>query len=152
MARRSGDKTMRVTQDVVMDLLPVYLAGEASPDTRELIEEFMRQDPDVASVVEAQKRELGSQQELLKSDCALSADHELRTLAQTRLLMQRLKWLMALALMLTAFPFSFLSDEHHLIFIIVRDQPLLAIIAWLGAIVLWILYFVARRRLRISGI
>jgi len=143
---------MRVTQDVVMDLLPVYLAGEASPDTRELIEEFMRQDPDVASVVEAQKRELGSQQELLKSDCALSADHELRTLAQTRLLMQRLKWLMALALMLTAFPFSFLSDEHHLIFIIVRDQPLLAIIAWLGAIVLWILYFVARRRLRISGI
>jgi len=28
---------MNVTQNVVMDLLPVYLSGEASPDTKELV-------------------------------------------------------------------------------------------------------------------
>ncbi|MFZ1084589.1 MAG: hypothetical protein WAN35_06470 [Terracidiphilus sp.] len=143
---------MRITQDVVMDLVPLYLSGEASPDTNELIEEFMRQDPVVASAVEAQKREIGSQPALLQCVCAPSADHELRTLTQTRLLMQRQKWLMTLALMLTAFPFSFVSDEHHLIFMVVRDQPLLAIIAWLGAVIFWILYFAARRRLRIAGL
>ena len=36
---------MKITQNVVMDLLPVYLSGEASPDTKDLIEEFLRQDP-----------------------------------------------------------------------------------------------------------
>ena len=143
---------MRVTQNVVMDLLPVYLAGEASPDTIELVEEFMRQDPEVASAVEAQKREFGSQQELLKSSCAPSADHELRTLAQTKLLMERQKWLMAMALMVTAFPFSFVYGDRHLIFMIVRDQPLLAVATWLGAAILWVLYFVARRRLRMAGL
>ncbi|MGA3134362.1 MAG: hypothetical protein ABSC88_00045 [Terracidiphilus sp.] len=143
---------MRVTQKVVMDLLPVYLAGEASPDTMELVEEFMRQDPEVASAVEAQKREFSSQRELLKSAYAPSADHELRTLAQTRLLIERQKWLMAMALMLTAFPFSFVYGDHHLIFVIVRDQPMLAVATWLGAAILWVLYFVARRRLRMAGL
>jgi hypothetical protein len=152
MARGSGDKTMRITQSVVMDLLPVYLAGEASPDTIELVEEFMRQDPEVAGAVEAQKREFGSQQELLKTTYAPSADHELRTLAQTRLLMERQKWLMATALMLTAFPFSFACDDRHLLFMIVRDQPMLAVATWLGAAILWTLYFVARRRLRMAGL
>jgi anti-sigma factor RsiW len=135
-----------------MDLLPIYLAGEASQDTKELVEEFMRQDPEVASAVEAQKRELGSQRELLQSACAPSADHELRTLAQTRLLMERQKWLMALALMLTAFPFSFVFSDRHLIFMIVRDQPELAVASWLGAAILWVLYFIARRRLRVAGL
>jgi len=35
---------MNVTREVILDLLPVYLAGEASPDTRALIEEFVEQD------------------------------------------------------------------------------------------------------------
>jgi anti-sigma factor RsiW len=152
MARRPGDEKMKLTQNVIMDLLPVYLAGEASADTNELVEEFMRQDPEVARAIESQRRDFGAQQELLKTVCAPSADHELRTLAQTRLRMERQKWLMALALMLTAFPFSFVFGDHRLIFLIVRDQPELAAASWLGAAILWVLYFVARRRLRVTGL
>ena len=37
---------MNITKDVVMDLLPLYLSDEASPDTKELIEEFERQNPE----------------------------------------------------------------------------------------------------------
>jgi hypothetical protein len=143
---------MKITQNVIMDLLPVYHSGEASPDTRNLIEEFLRQNPGFSSVVESQKREFDGQHELLESVDAPSADHELRTLARTRWLMERQKWQMALALMLTGFPFSFFVSSGHLTFIIVRDQPMLAVAAWFGAAILWILYFLTRRRLRATGL
>ncbi len=143
---------MKITRNVVMDLLPVYLTGEASSDTKDLIEEFLRQDSEFANLVEEQKREFGRQQALLEPAGAPSADHELRTLAQTRSLMERQKWSMALALMLTAFPLSFVFSGGHLTFLIVRDQPLLAAASWLGAAILWIQYFLRRRRLRIVGL
>ena len=43
---------MNVTPNVVKDLLTVYLAGEAHADTRELVEEWLRNNPDVAQQVE----------------------------------------------------------------------------------------------------
>jgi hypothetical protein len=143
---------MKITKNVVMDLLPVYLSGEASPDTKDLIGEFLRQDPELAIVVEAQKREFDRQQELLEPGGAPSADHELRTLARTRSLMERQKWLMALALMLTALPFSCAFDGGRLTFMIVRDQPWLAVFSWFGAVIFWIQYFIIRRRLRGAGL
>jgi hypothetical protein len=143
---------MKITQNVVMDLLPLYLSGEASPDTKELIGEFQRQNPEFAKVVEAHQREFGRQRDLLEPAGAPSADHELRTLAQTRSLMERQKWSMAVALMLTAFPFSFVFSGSHLTFVLVRDQPMLAALSWCGAAILWIHYFITRRRLRTAGL
>ncbi|MGB9074533.1 MAG: hypothetical protein WCC22_17990 [Terriglobales bacterium] len=143
---------MKITQNVVMDLLPVYLSGEASPDTKDLIEEFLREDPEFAVVVETHKQEFSRQQRLLEPVPEPSPDHELRTLAQTRSLMERQKWSMALALMLTAFPFSFVFSGGHVTFMLVRDQPLLAAVSWCGAAILWIQYFIARRRLRMAGL
>ena len=39
---------MNVTTDVIHDLLPLYLAGEASADSSALIEEYLRVHPDEA--------------------------------------------------------------------------------------------------------
>ncbi len=39
---------MKVTRDVVKDLLAVYAAGEASADTGALVEEWLRSDPELA--------------------------------------------------------------------------------------------------------
>jgi anti-sigma factor RsiW len=47
---------MNVTPNVVKDLLTVYLAGEAHADTRELVEEWLRDNPDVARQVERARR------------------------------------------------------------------------------------------------
>jgi anti-sigma factor RsiW len=43
---------MNVTPNVVKDLLTVYLAGEAHPDTRAFVEEWLRTDPGLAREVE----------------------------------------------------------------------------------------------------
>ncbi len=45
---------MKVTRDVVLDLLPLYLADEASSDTRALVESFLETDPELASIVQQQ--------------------------------------------------------------------------------------------------
>jgi hypothetical protein len=41
---------MNVTRDVVTDLLPLYFSGEAREDTRRLVEDFFREDPDFERV------------------------------------------------------------------------------------------------------
>ena len=61
---------MKVTQNVIHDLLPVYLAGEASADTAVLVEEFLRLDPDLARTVVAETLENGSSPPLVR-DTAL---------------------------------------------------------------------------------
>ena len=42
---------MNVTREVILDLIPLYLAGDASPATRALIDEYLRQDPELAERV-----------------------------------------------------------------------------------------------------
>ena len=41
---------MEITRNVILDLLPLYLADEASADTRALVEEYLETDPELANV------------------------------------------------------------------------------------------------------
>ncbi len=43
---------MAVTRDVILDLLPLYLADEVSADTRSLVEKYLESDPELADVAE----------------------------------------------------------------------------------------------------
>ena len=40
---------MNITRNVILDLLPLYLAKEVSDDTRVLVEEYLESDPELAS-------------------------------------------------------------------------------------------------------
>jgi anti-sigma factor RsiW len=41
---------MKVTRDVILDLLPLYLAEEASADTEALVREYLEADPELAEI------------------------------------------------------------------------------------------------------
>ena len=41
---------MGVTRNVILDLLPLYLANEVSADTRALVEKYLETDPELATV------------------------------------------------------------------------------------------------------
>jgi predicted anti-sigma-YlaC factor YlaD len=43
---------MEITRNVILDLLPLYLAGEVSGETRALVEEFLEGDPEMVKIVE----------------------------------------------------------------------------------------------------
>jgi len=40
----------KITRNVILDLLPLYLAGEASQDTKVLVEEYLETDKDLAEM------------------------------------------------------------------------------------------------------
>ena len=71
---------MKVTRDVILDLWPVYEAGEASAETKALVEEYLQQDPEFARLV----RENGGTKALRPSPAALPRDAELETLVRTQ--------------------------------------------------------------------
>jgi hypothetical protein len=139
---------MKVTREVITDLLPVYLSKEASSDTRELVEEFFRQDPEFAALVNERKSE-----ELLGKlpVSALPEDHERQTLMKTKSMLKwRAHWL-GLAILFTLMPLSCVFSSKGLIWIMVRDAPYAANTYFILAVVSWFQYFRTRRKLRLSG-
>jgi hypothetical protein len=47
--------TEKIPQSVILDLLPLYLANEVSEETRNLIEEYLTHDPQLATLAEMAK-------------------------------------------------------------------------------------------------
>jgi len=43
---------MEITRNVIQDLLPLYLAGEASADTSALVEKYLETDPELAKMAQ----------------------------------------------------------------------------------------------------
>ncbi len=41
---------MEVTRNVILDLLPLFLAGEANPDTQALVKQYLETDPELAEM------------------------------------------------------------------------------------------------------
>ena len=139
---------MNVTQNVIHDLVPAYLAGEASADTVALVEEFLRLDPDLARTVEGLRAN-----PLPEAPMGLGPTREKETLDMTK---QLLRWrgiLMGLAIFLTMVPLSFGFDDGGIYWTFLRQAPPLAMaLVCLGAVGCWGGFLYVRRRLRVTGI
>lgn len=138
---------MNVTREIVKDLLPLYVSGEASPDSSRLVATYLRDDKELAALAEALKA--GTAATLTR---APAADAELRALDRTKALLSRRTWLLAFALFFTGLPFSFVADSSGLKFLLLRDAPAAGSASLAVAVALWIVYAVTVRRLRVSGL
>ena len=141
---------MNVTREVILDLFPVYLAGEASPATRALVEEYLKQDAELAQQLRAQYAD----NFLAAVPSALPPELELRSLRRTRKLMALQRWLMGFAIGLTllagSFEFSFEGAQFKEAHFVMQDYPI-QFGFFLGAgLVFWLAYFLVRRRLRVN--
>lgn len=140
---------MNVTRDVVTDLLPVYLSGEASPDTKALVEEFLQHDPELARIAREGQIEKGLGLPRGEGRC----DAELQALSRTRGLLRRRGWLLALAIFFTTLPLSFAwSSERGFVWTMWRDSPAVAATSLAVGVVSWIGYILTRRRLRTTAL
>ncbi len=45
-----------ITKNVIMDLLPLYLAGDVSEDTSALVKRFIESNPEMAEIVDQMKK------------------------------------------------------------------------------------------------
>jgi anti-sigma factor RsiW len=139
---------MMVTRDVVKDLLPVYLAGEASADTRRLVDDFLASDRTLADEVAAARRAELS----LPATAAPDQSAEKRTLDATRQWLKHRTSTLAVAIFFTLAPFTATFDGSGFRFVFLRDKPVIALAWWATAAVMWIAHVWIRRRMRVSGL
>lgn len=123
---------MNVTRDVITDLWPAYESGEASADTRALVEEFLQQDPEFARVL----RQSAGEDPLKSAVPPLSPDHEAKTLSRTKKALQGYNWLLFMAMLWSCFAFGrIVSDTSWDV------SPRNFIITAAIAVVFWIAFF-----------
>jgi len=97
----------RVTRDVITDLWPLYAAGEASADSRELIESFLRDDPEFSRTLHELERE-----RLPRPDVpVLAPNEELKTLARLRRRIRGPVPLLMFAMIFSCFAFGTLVSD-----------------------------------------
>jgi hypothetical protein len=136
---------LNVTRNVVADLWPVYESGEATADTRALVDEFLKTDPDFAATLRAA---VGAR----PPQVDLQPETKLAALKRTRDLVRGNGWLRGLrlfAIVMTIFSFvRVITDTSWDVsprrFI---AEAVMAVISWTAYVVLLNRY--RRRSLRV---
>jgi hypothetical protein len=138
---------MKVTRDVVTDLLPLYLAGDASEDTRALVETFFDQDPEFARLVK-QKSD-----QLLPVDIPVTVtkEAEMLTLERTKKLVKRRSMLLSFGILFSLLPLSFSSGPSGVHWLWASSPVGAAVVAILG-LLSWVGYFTTKHSLRATGL
>jgi anti-sigma factor RsiW len=139
---------MNLTREIVKDLLPLYVSGEASADSRALVESFLAKDPELARLADALRA--GDLPALPAPSTPIGSGRS--ALEQTKTLLRRRTRLMALALLFTGLPLSFAFDDTGFRFLLIRDAPIAASASLAVAAALWIAFAVTRKRLRVTGL
>jgi anti-sigma factor RsiW len=131
------------SRDVIRDLLPLYVAGEASADTRALVEAALAEDSALAREAEALRRS----DPLAGGTPHPPADHERRTLERVHGILRARGVLLGLAIFFTLMPFSFFFSEGRVQFLAMRDAPATSVTAVAAALACWMARAVLGRRL-----
>ena len=143
---------MNVTREIIIDLLPVYLSGEASTDTRALVESFLKQDPELAQRIRSQWVENMTN----AAPSSLPPELELKAFRRTRGLLGAQKWLLGFSFFFSAMLFSngFRIENGHIaeFQFLLRAYPVEFSICATLAAAFWISYFYFRHRLRTSAL
>lgn len=82
-----------IPRNIILDLLPVYIAGEASRETRELVEEFARGDAEIAGLIRAGTLDPG----VIPSRANVPEALEMKTMKRIRGSIRRQMWYVALS-------------------------------------------------------
>jgi hypothetical protein len=130
---------MNVTREVVTDLLPIYFSNEASADTKVLVEDYFRQDPDFERIARSASKPLDALR--AAAPIKASAKQEKRDLESILWGLRRRTWLFGVSLFLTLVPLSLDFTRGYIVSLTVRGNLWHAAFDWSMAAVLWFLYF-----------
>jgi hypothetical protein len=133
---------MTISRGIIDDLYPLYAAGEASADSRALIEEYLAGNPDAAA----------SLKEPVKlPPVEPPPDLEVRALKRTSRLLEEKSLLGAAALTLSYIPATAEFVQRDKPQLLYQDHPWLAMLIYLAAIGLWVRFFFVCRRVQAAG-
>ena len=76
---------MEISRNVILDLLPLYIADEASPETRALVDEYLEGDPELANIVQ----KLSNSEVLKDVPIPITKEHEMEAYEEAKLQQRR---------------------------------------------------------------
>ena len=142
---------MNLPREVLLDLLPLYLSGEASPATRELVARHLERDPELARLAGEQKDSLFARH----APPTPPPDSELGTLVRTRSLLARMRWLFGLGMGFTALSLglaiTFQGGRLTSVRLLLLDYPLPLGTLLVAGLCCFAGYLALRRRLRFTA-
>jgi len=138
---------MNITRDVVRDLLPLYASGEASADTRALVDFFLKADPGLATEVASMREDAP----LVAAAPVPPMAADRKALERTRHLLRQRTGFFAAAIFFTMLPLSVRGGDDGVRFIF-SSLPVLQASFLSSALVFWIMYAVTRHKMRVSGL
>jgi hypothetical protein len=131
---------MNLHEDVILDLLPVYYAGEASQASRDIVDAYFEAHPQFAKTVRA------AQMHVTHVPGNASANGGQVAIKRVK---AQLKWrsmLTAAAIFFSIAPFTFIFDSDHIVYFMWRDAPLTAAFYAGAAALAWLWLLLAARR------
>ena len=130
---------MNITRNVIKDLLTIYLAGEANADTRALVDEWLRTDPDLARQVEQARRTA------LPEVAVPPPTAEKRALDRTRRWWRGRSILLGVAIYVSTLPLTVTFNSSGFHGLLIEDWSERIVVLVIAA-ALWAVYFGRSRR------
>lgn len=131
---------MNLPEDVILDLLPVYFADEASPASRAIVDDYFEAHPQFAKTVRAAQMKVTHVPGPASANGAQVAINSVK---------RQLKWrsvLMGVAIFCSISPFTFIFGDQRVVYFMWRDAPLAAASYIAAAAFAWLLLWVSVRR------
>ena len=138
---------MNITRDVIIDLLPVYESGEASADTRAIVDDFLARDEEFARIVRA-ARQQSNRKPVVPSPA--ETEGERMAVNRTFKALRRKNLTLFWAIFCTMVPFTFGWSGSSVTFFMLRDQPASGALLFFAA-GLWWSYFRQSQAFRKAG-
>lgn len=141
---------MELSRDVILDLLPLYRANEASLASKNLVEAWLANHPD-----EAQRIEHSLALDLPTEAPDPRERLEMAALAKTKFYLKWRAFLFATAIFTTCLIFAFGDtsfDQVEGVHWLWQENPKIAIILGGVSAFLWLVYFRLSKRLKVTGL
>lgn len=106
---------MEIPRNVILDLLPLYIADEASPETRTMVEEYLETDPELAKIAE----KLSGAELPDEVPIPITKEHEMEAYQEAKL-QQRRYIITLIAVIAVIFLFMMAAALAGLIFLVPR--------------------------------
>ena len=131
---------MNITREVITDLLPGYFAKECSRESKLLVEEFFKANPEF----EHEANELRTPFPRIIPP-GLTKGDEMKSLGKTRRLLRMRSSILGSAILCSLAPFSFIYTQGKFYWIL-SESPTSAILYGIAGAALWVSYAVMKRK------
>ncbi|RLE27118.1 MAG: hypothetical protein DRJ61_17780 [Acidobacteria bacterium] len=140
---------MKITRDIIMDLLPIYLSGEAGEDTRALVEAYCEHDAELGNVLKA-----GGEDPFGKNDTPNPIEEvEMKALRRAKKMLRTRSTVLGLAIFFSLTPFSFVFTNDQGMRWIVLEGPIWYPALYLGfALLSWTTFAIMKHRMLSTGL